>query len=356
VLRAASEEGLAVVPRGAGTVLGWAPAPTACDLVLDLSGMNRVLEHQAGDLIVAAEAGTPLAHLQESVAGAGQRLALDEVVPGTTVGGLLAANLSGPRRMAYGTARDLVIGVTVVRADGVIAKAGGKVVKNVAGYDLGKLMVGSYGTLAVITSAYFRLHPVPQAAAWVTTTCSSPTAATQVVHDAVHSQVVPAAVEIDAAPGALTTVSVLLEGTTVGVAGRVERMLRTCGADATAGEAGPGPGYPGSPDQPLLKLTCQLSSVTQIAQTATELGLHVRGSAGTGVLYATASEGVDLAAALDRLRAETAAAGGATVVLRGAPPGVDAWGQAPGLDLMHAVKDRFDPQHRLSPGRFVGGI
>lgn len=356
VLRSAHEDGLTVVPRGAGRAVGWAPSPTACDLVLDLSAMNRVLEHQAGDLIVAAEAGTPLAHLQDAVADAGQRLAVDEVIPGTSVGGLIAANPSGPRRMAYGTVRDLLIGVTVVRSDGVVAKAGGKVVKNVAGYDLGKLMVGSCGTLAVVTSAYFRLHPVPETATWVTTTCESPTAATRIVHAAVHSQVAPAAVEIDAAPDTPTTVSVLMEGTAIGVAGRVERMLQLCGAGAATRGQEPFEGYPGTFDQPLLKLTCQLSSVPQIAQSAVDLGLHLRGSAGAGVLYAAVPDTAGVAAAVDRLRPETAAAGGATVVLRGAPADVDAWGPVAGLDLMRAVKDRFDPHHLLSPGRFVGGI
>lgn len=356
VLRGAAEDGLTVVPRGAGTAMGLAPAPRRCDIVLDLSRMNRVLEHESGDLIAAAEAGTPLSDLQQAVSGAGQRLALDEVIPGTTVGGLVATNQSGPRRMAYGTVRDLLIGVTVVRADGVVAKAGGKVVKNVAGYDLGKLMIGSYGTLAVVTSAYFRLHPIPEVATWVSTTCESPRAAADAIRAAVHSQAVPAAVEIESAPGSPTTLSVLLEGTSVGVEGRVERVLQLLGPDASVSDQAPTAGYPGHDDQVLLKLTCQLSSVPQITQTASDLGLHVRGSAGSGVLYAAVPDPEQVATAIARLRPETTAAGGATVALRGAPGDVDAWGPVPGLDLMHAVKDRFDPDHRLSPGRFVGGI
>ena len=139
VLRAATAHRLVVVPRGRGTKLSWGTPPTRADVLLDVSALDQVIDHAAGDLIVAAQAGTPLAEVQRAVGSAGQRLALDETVPGTSIGGMLAANTSGPRRVGIGSARDLLIGITVVRADGVVAKAGGRVVKNVAGYDLGKL-------------------------------------------------------------------------------------------------------------------------------------------------------------------------------------------------------------------------
>ncbi len=167
VLRAAASHGLTVVPRGRGTKMSWGTPPSSADVLLDVSALDQVLDHAAGDLIVATQAGARLADLQQVVAQGGQRLALDETVPGASIGGTLATNASGPRRVAVGTARDLLIGVTVVRADGVVAKAGGRVVKNVAGYDLGKLVIGSAGTLAVVTEAVFRLHPVPAAHRWV---------------------------------------------------------------------------------------------------------------------------------------------------------------------------------------------
>ena len=135
------------------------------DLLVDLSAMDHVLEHSAGDLIVRAEPGVRLSELQRLLAGSGQRLAIDEVVPGSTIGGLVATGLCGPMRLAHGCVRDLLIGVRVVRADGVAAKSGGKVVKNVAGYDLGKLYTGSYGTLGIVAEAVFRLHPVPESRA-----------------------------------------------------------------------------------------------------------------------------------------------------------------------------------------------
>src|SRR4029079_2397354 len=146
-------------------------------LLLDTAAMSGVVDHAAGDLVVVVRAGTPVSQLQDAVAAAGQRLALDVPDAGATVGGTLAVSPSGPRRLLYGTARDLLIGITSVRADGVVAKAGGRVVKNVAGYDFGKLLAGSYRTLGVITEAVFRLHPLPAARRVVTATYSDGVAA-----------------------------------------------------------------------------------------------------------------------------------------------------------------------------------
>ena len=160
-MRAAASAGLAVVPRGAGTGLGWGAPPSACGLVVDLRLMDQVLEHAAGDLVARVQAGVTIGQLATVLASAGQQLALD-APEDATVGGVVATGTAGPRRFRYGAPRDLLIGLTVVRADGVIAHSGGKVVKNVAGYDLGKLFAGSQGTLGLITEATFRLHPRPR--------------------------------------------------------------------------------------------------------------------------------------------------------------------------------------------------
>ena len=143
--------------------------------------------------------------MQEVVAGERQRLSVDETVVGATIGGTVAADTSGPHRLVTGTARDLLIGITVVRADGVVAKAGGRVVKNVAGYDLGKLMIGSFGTLAVVTEALFRLHPLPDVQRWVSAPLGDPSDAHRLVQAVVHAQAVPAAVEVDWPASGLTT-------------------------------------------------------------------------------------------------------------------------------------------------------
>ena len=164
VLAAPAAPHLAVVPRGAGTRIGWGAPPRAVDLVVDLSRMNAVLEHAAGDLIATVQAGARLADVQAALAPRGQRLALDERLgptgqPGATVGGTIATATAGPLRYAYGSVRDLLIGSSVVRADGTVTRSGGKVVKNVAGYDLGKLYTGSLGTLGMITEAVFPAAP-----------------------------------------------------------------------------------------------------------------------------------------------------------------------------------------------------
>src|SRR6185437_7292556 len=164
-----------------------------------------------------------------ALAKAGQEIALD-VPGGATIGGVLADALAGPRRLRYGTPRDLLIGITVVRADGTVAHSGGKVVKNVAGYDIGKLFTGSAGTLGLITEATFRLHPRPAARAWVTarvqgTAPEVTTMAAAMVAAAANSPLVASAVELDRpAPGGPISVGVLLEGSADGVAARAREM------------------------------------------------------------------------------------------------------------------------------------
>src|SRR3984957_18844431 len=231
LLRAAAAAGLAVVPRGAGTGLGWGLPPSACDLVVDLSAMDQVVDHAAGELVARVQAGATFGGVASVLAKAGQELALD-VPAEATIGGVVATGTAGPRRLRYGSPRDLLIGVTAVRADGVIAHAGGKVVKNVAGYDIGKLLAGSQGTLALITEATFRLHPLPEAVAYVTAECGPAErgAAAAALQAAAASALVPSAAELDWPPGSPQSpralrVGGLVEGTSSGVAGRVGVLL-----------------------------------------------------------------------------------------------------------------------------------
>lgn len=360
LMRTAHRLGAITIVRGNGTKQTFgAPAPAA-DLVLDLSGMTGLLEHQPGDLIVRAEAGMPLRELQTHVSSAGQRLALDEPIAGSTLGGIVATNTSGARRLHAGTARDLLIGVTLVLADGTVARSGGKVVKNVAGYDLGKLLIGSYGTLAVITETTFRLHPVPAVAQWVVGQVSSDQLEPLLAR-LCHSQLAPSALEIDWLPGESATVAMLLEGTSEGIPGRVEAARAEFGIPTEVRDSLDWPWQlPAATDgsETLLKLTCRLGAIAEIASAATDLGLHVRGAAGTGVLYA-ASRDLDIAAVLPDLRARTADAGGACVI-QTAPlatrRATDVWGPVSGMPIMRRLKQEFDPDHLLAPGRFVGGL
>ena len=245
LLRAAADLGLTVVPRGSGSRLHWGAPPTGCDLIVDTRRLDRILDHAAGDLVVSVQAGVGIADLAQVLAAAGQRLALDPTGSGQhtpadnaagTVGGLIATGAAGPLRYRYGTPRDLLIGITIVRADGTIAKSGGKVVKNVAGYDLGKLFAGSYGTLGLITEATFRLHPKPETSTWITDRCSSPEQAADVARVMADAPLAPSALELSwPSSAASISLSVLLEGDRESVDGRADRMtsLLTRGDEPT---------------------------------------------------------------------------------------------------------------------------
>jgi glycolate oxidase FAD binding subunit len=370
VLAEAARSGLVTVPRGAGTALDWAAPPRRVDIVLDTRGLDQLVEHEAGDLVVVAQAGLPLSRLAEAVSSARQELVADvpreRVEAGSTVGGALATAASGPRRLSRGALRDLVLGTKVVRADGVVAASGGKVVKNVAGYDLAKLMTGSYGTLGVIVQAAFRLHPLPAARGFVLGSAGLKAAA-QAARAVVASQLAPAAVEIDRPAGSDdATVAVLLEG----IQAAVESRQRDVAA-LLHGEPGQEPAWWNrlpEPSSVLLKVTATLPGVAAVldaarsAEQAHGVPVAVRGSA-AGVLHATLPADADpsaVAGVVAQLRRAAPTPGDGTVTVLRAPlsvrEGLDAWGPVAGLDLMRRVKDQFDPDGLFSPGRFVGGI
>jgi glycolate oxidase FAD binding subunit len=370
VMRVAAEHELAVVARGAGSRLGWGAPPTRCDLLIDLSRMTAVVEHSAGDLVARIQAGARMGDVAAVLARTGQEIALD--VPGeATIGGVVATGLAGPRRLRYGTPRDLLIGITIVRADGTVARSGGKVVKNVAGYDLGKLMAGSAGTLALVTEATFRLHPLPAARAYVTAEYVSAGVACDAVAAAANSPLTASAVELSRPePGGPIRIAVLLEGSADGVAARALRMAGLLGPAETSLE--PPPWWRGAPEADggtLIRVSFWVSALPKVLDAidaaAAETGVSppVSGSAGAGVLYLRL--GADAAAAgfARALRAELAGQPGGVVVLA-APAAVrealagagGLAGPVPGLALMRAVKDQFDPGHRLAPGRFPDAI
>lgn len=361
VLRAAAGVGLRIVARGTGTRLAWGLPPTDLDLIVDLSRMGAVLAHVAGDLVVTVQAGLRMAALQEALAQHRQRLALDggDTLAGT-IGGTIATASSGPLRYRYGSVRDLLIGITVVLADGTVARAGGTVVKNVAGYDLGKLYAGSLGTLGVITEAVWRLHPLPETCRWVTTTTGDPARAAAAIAAVRASQQDPVAVEADrAGPGGAVTVGVAVEGVTGGIDARADAVVDLLGAAAgtPATVTEHVPDWWGQPlPSPHATVTCEPTGLADLLATAPG---SLRGSAGAGVLTAGLSDDDRLGAELAQLR-EIARRHGGNAVLRCAAPrrkaGLDVWGPVPALTLMRRLKDQFDPEHRLAPGRFVGGI
>jgi glycolate oxidase FAD binding subunit len=382
VLRVAAEHGLTVHPRGGGSRVSWGTS-ARCDLIVDTGRLSGVVEHAAGDLVAQVRAGTRMADFAAVLAQAGQEIALD--VPGTaTVGGVIASGLAGPRRLRYGTPRDLLIGITIVRADGTVAKSGGKVVKNVAGYDLGKLFAGSAGTLGLITEATFRLHPLPAASAYVTAEYVAVSVACDAVAAAANSPLVASAVELTrAGPDGPIRVGVLLEGSADGVQSRSLRMAGLLGKAEVGTE--PPAWWPGSPlaaaGETLIRVSFWVSALPRVldaieaAAGRADVSPLIAGSAGAGVLYLRASGPAAAVAGFARAlreglaRDHSGAVGaerGAVVVLAApsavqeelaARDGVNAGmnGAVPGLALMRAVKDQFDPGHRMAPGRFPEG-
>ena len=385
VLAAAAADGLAVAFAGGGSKLGLGNPPERVDLEVQTRGLNQILEHAAGDLVVRAQAGVPLADLQAALAPAGQWLALDPPEPRATVGGVVAANASGPRRLRYGTVRDLIIGITVVLADGTVAHAGGKVVKNVAGYDLAKLFCGSLGTLGMVVEAIFRLHPLPAATAVVTVQVEDPTQAGRAVQRLRRSALEPSAAELVVGelgwPGRLT---VVFEGIQPGVEAQAAAAVELLGQVGEAVVAGPGQteaalsqlgAMPFEKAEFALKATfppAELAGVLDdLVGGRLSFGGPVTAHAATGVLWMASGlrEG-DLPAdsqafsmtvrAVTEARERLAARGGSLVVVKASPElkrAVDVWGPAgDAIGLMRRVKERFDPDRRMSPGRFVGGI
>lgn len=354
VLKSAAERDLAVVPVGGGSKLHWGPPPERCDVLLDTCCLNQVVEHASGDLVVKAQAGVTMDALADTLAAQGQELALDVPVEGATVGGTLATATAGPRSLRYGTARDLLIGITVVLADGTVAHSGGKVVKNVAGYDLGKLFTGSYGTLGVIAEATFRLHPRAADRRWVTLSVPEATALGPIATGLAASQAEPAAIEVDRpGDGAGVELAVLVEGTAA--RSRAESIAALLGGPAAIEPRPPSWWGVLPDDQVLLEVRFPPSRADQVLQETLGLGAAVRGSPASGVLWLGGDE--RLVEAVPPLRKRLGEFGGRVTVVAAPPyPGLDRWGEISALPLMRRVKERFDPGRRMSPGRFVGGI
>ena len=196
-LRRAADARQPIQIRGAGTKRRWGAPVRQAAAVLDMRGLNRILAHEHGDMTATVEAGATLRAVNRALADHGQWLPLDPPFAGAaTIGGILATNDSGPLRHRYGTPRDLVIGIRLATTDGILSKAGGQVVKNVAGYDLGKLIAGSFGSFAAIVSATFKLAPIPKASRTLRLEADSTAALARIVTTVMASHLEPLAFEI----------------------------------------------------------------------------------------------------------------------------------------------------------------
>jgi glycolate oxidase FAD binding subunit len=340
----------AVRPRGGGTKLGWSPRGDGWDL--DTRPLNRILEHNEGDFTAILEAGVPLVEAQAAFGAAGQMLALDPPLgSGATIGGVMATNDSGPLRHRYGGVRDLVVGVTVVLSDGTIAKSGGKVIKNVAGYDLAKLFAGSFGTLGLIARVALRLHPSPAHTATVTAASDDPKA------------LAAAAARLAALP---------LEADSLDVswrdgAGRLDVRFGGSTARERAQAAREHVGLDSELDEDDTERWAELRDrqrgdiVVKVSGRPSDLPALIAALPDGGSLVSRAALGlswVSLREPADVAPLRAAMAPRACTVLDGADRVDDPWPAVdPGaLAVMRRVKERFDPAGAFRPGTFVGGL
>ncbi len=372
ILRFAGGNGLAVLPLGSSSKKAWGN-PVAAHTELSLDRMTALREHAWQDLTCTVQAGCKWAAMQHELSEHSQMVAADPLWPElATVGGVIAANDGGALRLKYGGLRDLVIGMTIVLADGTIAKTGGKVVKNVAGYDLHKLMIGSFGTLGVITEVNFRLHPIERhVRTWAVEAQTGLLAGP--LRELLHSQMTLSGIQL-CAQGDQCSLHVRI-CTRPECFDEHASRLRKIFEQFAITEASEAVWQAReqlflNEDAVILKASVLPTHLCPIAMEINEIavreGLEVAlvGQA-TGLMTIAVGPAQD--GAVDRvvgliegLRARLRPSGGSAVVLRmpDAMRGrVDVWScQSDALPLMREIKRRFDPNRVLSPGRFVGGI
>ena len=399
VLSFAATEGKAVTPWGGGTQMALGNLPARVDLVVGLGRLNRILFHEPADLVASVEAGISLEALQRELATQGQYLPLEAPLPSrATVGGILAANASGPSRLTFGTARDWLIGIKMVHSGGATTKAGGRVVKNVTGYDLNKLYTGSLGTLGVIVEATFKVAPLPADRRILVAACPSLTRAVEMAHDLLRQSSTPQALVVINAEiarrlpglgprgGTEAAVLVLFAGRKVAVdrveddsarlmaqagAKSVERLSREEGDVLWQGMTDLGWLEEGRP-QLALRLSSLPSQVGDVLATACSLeGLPLApgivADVGSGLvrLLSWAGAGETLSSepvryVIEGLRERLRAYGG-HVVVEMCPlevkAGIDVWGDSvDGTRIMRRIKQELDPSGILNPGRYLGRI
>lgn len=355
---------------GNGTAVDWGGRPEPADASVDVTGLSGVLVYNPADMTMAVRAGTPLAVVQDELSKSGQRVAFDaaRVARGATIGGLLVTGDGGPSRQSYGILRDLVIGVTVVLADGSVARSGGHVIKNVAGYDLAKLFHGSFGTLGIVAEVVLRLHPLPRAEATVEllgTADEAFASAGRIVGSALDAAALEWVHDEDAGGRLL----VRLEGTPDGVTERVAAVAalvdgraRTLEADeADAAWRSVAAVADGTDGDTVLRVGSLPSSgpglLGRITAAAAESKADVALSStiAAGVHTVRLRRG-DRGAHDQMLEALAPVVGTACSVHRrdGLRSTTPSWGAPPPtVPLMRAVKQQFDPQWRLGNGRFA---
>jgi glycolate oxidase FAD binding subunit len=375
VLAWASAERVSTVLRGGGTKLGWGRIPNEIDLVVSTRQLNRVLTHAYGDLTVTVQAGAPVLDVNRELRRHAQWLPIDVVSDSATIGGAIATNDSGPLRQRHGTPRDLLIGVQLATTDGRIVKAGGQVVKNVAGYDLGKLVSGSFGGLAAIVSATFKLAPIPSASATLAASFETPGELAQTAAAIGGSQLEPSGLEVHALFGSgrerANGFRLLIQFASAQPAvdaqiDQVRRLLDAGAVDQIIGDSERDAWNVHTHglwerDGIIVKASWLPNNLAAVLAMLAEI-------AGRGIGGAEMIGRAAVGAGLIRIDAEPASAIAAIAALRARPEvlghvvilravsdvkrGVDVWGPAGDrAALVGAVKRAFDPQGILNAGR-----
>ncbi|HTI14723.1 MAG TPA: FAD-binding oxidoreductase [Dictyobacter sp.] len=391
IIHTAHEQNITVLPYGHGYHKNIGGLPGQIDILLCTQALDHLIEHEAPDLTCQVEAGITLATLQKRLAEKGQRLALDPPYPErTTVGGMLATNASGPKRLRYGTARDLVIGLQTIQANGDLARSGGRVVKNVAGYDLNKLYIGSFGTLGVIVEANFKLHPLPEREKTLIFTTTDQASLLQLAKALTHSSLSPSAIEFISTHGTYHTdfapfhiaeqnyaLAINYEGSTITITRQINDTIKLAQQFALHGNDLEGNeqerfwnSVRAHTQGPLVcKVSILLSNISQYIEYVEQLQRRYKlmttliSHTGNGILYIEINPPdniVQIVPAIAELRAYAQKLGGRLLIERCPTPlksQIDVWGD-PGADffMMQKLKQEFDPLGTFVKGRFLGGL
>jgi len=396
LLKCANDNGLAVVPWGGGTLMHLGCPPERYDVALKLEALDQIIDYPAEDMTITVQAGMTLGQLQTVLREKGQFLPLDAPnADRATMGGLVATNASGPRRFAEGALRDMVLGMKVVHADGTIVKGGGRVVKNVAGYDLCKLYTGSLGTLGVIAEITFRVRPVPEAAASAWCEFESPDEAEKAIEAILESELTPVFLEYLSGAGAKAigpagdsawaqgrpAVLVGLDSSAEATQWQLEHLREVLGAKQAElilnldGELNrevcsrvvefrspAGTTLIGKANVPSSQVTAFTAQAEDAARDA-GLTVEAQSHAANGIVYLRVKDEApdESQVAVVQKWTSLAQESSGSFVVEHAPVAVkeqiEVWGPPRGdLPLMRSIKETLDPKRTLNPGRFVGKL